>query len=79
MTNPDNDRIADPLDRAAAETEHTIAVALSVRKPTGPVANGECHNCGEDVADNLRWCDAECRNAWEQEQEADRRRNGVNG
>lgn len=68
MTNPDNDRIADPLDRAATETEYTIAVALSARKPEGPVADGACHNCGEEVPDGLRWCNAQCRDDWERDQ-----------
>lgn len=73
MTAPDNDRIADPLDRAAAETESHIAAALSVRKPEGPVANGACHNCGAPLAEGLRWCDRACCEDWEADQEMERR------
>lgn len=73
MTAPDNDRIADPLDRAAAETESMISAAVSVRKPEGPVATGECHNCGEHVGEGMRWCNAACRDDWEREQELERR------
>jgi hypothetical protein len=73
MTAPDNDRIADPLDRAAAETESFIAAATSFRKPEGPVANGACHNCGAPLAPGLRWCDRACCQDWEKDQELERR------
>lgn len=73
MTTPDNDRIADPLDRAAAETESMINAAVSFRKPEGPVANGECHNCGAGLHPGQRWCNAACRDDWEKEQEIERR------
>jgi hypothetical protein len=73
VTTPDNDRIADPLDRAAAETESMIAAAVTFRKPSGPEANGECHNCGADLVVGLRWCNAACRDDWEKEQEIERR------
>lgn len=73
MTAPDNDRIADPLDRAAAETESHIAVALSFRKPAGPAANGACHNCGAPLTEGLRWCDRACCEDWEKDREAERR------
>jgi hypothetical protein len=73
MTAPDNDRIADPLDRAAAETESFIAAAASFRKPEGPVANGTCHNCGAHLAEGLRWCGKDCMDDWEKDQELERR------
>jgi len=73
MTAPDNDRIADPLDRAAAETESFIAAAASVRKPEGPIANGTCHNCAAPLAAGLRWCDRACCQDWENDQEMARR------
>lgn len=73
MSLPDNDRIADPLDRAAAETESAVAAALTFRKPEGPVANGECHNCGAHLAAGLRWCGPECRDDWEREQKLEGR------
>lgn len=63
----ENDRIADPLDRAAAETENNLQAALTYRKPTGPLANGECHNCGAGVAEGHRWCGPACRDDWEKE------------
>jgi|GEM_PF-1079367 len=68
MSLPDNDRIADPLDRAAAETERAVEAALTFRQPEGPAADGECHNCGETVAPGLRWCNAACRDDWEKDQ-----------
>ena len=74
MSLPDNDRIADPLDRAAAETERHTAVALSFRKPVGPLADGECHNCAAPLAAGLRWCDKACCDDWERQQKLDQGR-----
>lgn len=68
MTLPDNDRIADPLDRALAETESAIAAAITFRKPEGPAPIGECHNCGTPLAAGLRWCDRACCDDWEKDQ-----------
>ena len=68
MSLPDNDRIADPLDRAAAETESAIAAALTFRKPSGPLPIGECHNCGEPLTGDQRWCDKACCDDWEKDQ-----------
>lgn len=68
MSIPDNDRIADPLDRAAAETESMITAALSFRKPTGPLPIGECHNCGAPLTGDLRWCNKACCDDWEKEE-----------
>lgn len=64
----ENDRIADPLDRAAAETDSMLQSALAYRKPSGPIANGECHNCGAPVDDDHRWCGPACRDDWEKDQ-----------
>ena len=75
MSIPDNDRIADPIDRAAAETEATLAHALTFRKPTGPLANGFCHCCGAPLALPRRWCDKDCCHDWEQEQQPSWERN----
>lgn len=42
---------------------------LSSRKTTGPEATGECLFCGEPLPDGKRWCNAECRDEWERDQE----------
>jgi hypothetical protein len=36
-----------------------------VRKPEAPATTGFCLNCGEPVADGLRWCSVECRDDWQ--------------
>jgi hypothetical protein len=30
-------------------------------------ATGDCHYCGEPVTDGRRFCDADCRDAWDYE------------
>lgn len=62
------DRIADPSDLATQQEQRFLDAALTVRKPAGPVANGECHTCGTAVGEGLRWCDSLCRDEWEGDQ-----------
>lgn len=35
----------------------------------GPEATGDCLYCGEPLAVGLRFCDADCRDGWEHEQQ----------
>lgn len=60
--------MADFADLGADREERDRALALKVRAPEGPTATGACLCCGEPLADGLRWCDAECRDAWQAEQ-----------
>lgn len=62
------DRIADPSDLATQQEQRFLDAALTVRKPAGPVANGECHTCGAEVGEGHRWCDKECLTEWEADQ-----------
>lgn len=60
----------DFADRAEIETERAEQLAAEVRKPAGPAPTGYCLYCGEPLAYRPvglqpRWCDAECRDAWE--------------
>jgi hypothetical protein len=57
----------DEGDRAAAIQQKDIDNGLKIRKAKGPVPNGICYHCGETVVDELRWCDAECRDAWQRD------------
>ena len=56
--------MADDADRADQEVERALKEVLA-RRPEGPAANGHCHYCGEPVPDGMRWCDVDCRDAWE--------------
>ena len=50
----------------AERTEQLLRdAALSQRKAVGPIATGACHYCDADVAADARFCDAECRDAFE--------------
>lgn len=59
--------MADPVDRAAALNEYMQEKQLEAARVKGPEvhATGYCLNCGEDMPDNQRWCDADCRDDWE--------------
>lgn len=60
----------DQSDRATAMEELRRRAALSVRRPSGPPAIGECYNCGERLHGDMRWCDANCREDWEKREQA---------
>lgn len=60
--------MADELDLAADREQKAREAALTLRKPPGPVACGACHFCGEPVGPGQRFCGAECRDDWQEEQ-----------
>lgn len=65
----------DELDRAQMMEEKEREAALLLRKPVlKPV--GVCWNCGEPVSGTTLFCDIDCRNDYEKEQEA-KKRNGT--
>jgi hypothetical protein len=55
----------DEADAGNAIAEVLLGARLAVRKPNGPEATGECFECGEELAGGKRWCDSDCRDAWE--------------
>lgn len=57
--------MADEADRANEQAERLLNAALNMRKPEGPDATGYCLWCGEPLTGKRRWCDAKCRDAWE--------------
>lgn len=56
--------MADILDQADDAVEMLLRASISTKKKAGPQADGTCHNCGEHIADGLRWCDTDCRDDW---------------
>lgn len=69
--------MADIADQAADRQALLERQALAMRKDTSnrPRPNGECHECGDDVDGERIFCDAECAQDWEREQERIKRRN----
>ena len=57
--------MADEMDRASEAEELFREADLSQRKPAGPAFTGFCLHCDEEVQYPRRWCDAECRDAYE--------------
>lgn len=63
-----NENYADPVDRAVVEQERLLEehLRLARDKPVERLALiGECHNCSEPLADDLRFCDVDCRDDYE--------------
>jgi len=59
--------MADIADRASGDIELITQAAMSYRRPEGPQATGYCLLCGYELHNGSRWCDADCRDRWEQE------------
>jgi hypothetical protein len=68
----------DPLDAAARLSEETVARAIDNIRNRKPelTAIGRCHYCDEDLALPALFCDAGCRDEWQREQDAKKRRGG---
>ena len=59
--------MTDNVDRANEITEQMQTWQIKAARANTSVANatGYCLNCGEDLKDDRRWCDASCRDDWE--------------
>lgn len=58
--------MSDVIDQANERAEQFLNHSIhSVKKPSVPEATGECFNCGDIILNDVRWCDADCRNDWE--------------
>ena len=64
----------DVFDRATELEEKQRDVALKMRKPT-LIPAGSCHYCDSVLRAGLLFCDTDCRDDWQHEQDA-RSRNG---
>jgi hypothetical protein len=62
----------DELDLASEREEFARTHARNVRKPEAPAATGLCLYCDEDVASPRRWCDTDCRDAWDKRSKLNR-------
>lgn len=60
---------ADPIDQATDEQlwAESRQVALIRKEADKPIPTSDsCYECGEDTIDGARWCDAHCRDLWQQ-------------
>jgi len=69
--------MGDIIDKANERAEQLNELARSQRKPTGPVPNGICHFCGEPIEHGGRFCDIDCRDDWQHEQDMKHRNGGA--
>ena len=65
-----------PVDRAEIEIERTHERNLAAaHRPPGPAFTGACLYCGTPIEIRPvgqlqpRWCNADCRDLWQQEQD----------
>lgn len=65
----------DDIDRAQARELADRELAMRQHAGHAPElpAMGICHYCGSSVAAGHRFCDADCRDGWDNEQAAMRR------
>lgn len=62
--------MSDDIDKANETAERYLSAAIANRASDGPVPCGYCHFCGERIPYDQRWCDADCRDDWQAEQDA---------
>lgn len=56
------------ITERVAEIRHKANLETSYRAEAGVIATGQCHYCNAPITERgRRWCDAECRDAWELE------------
>lgn len=61
--------MADEFDQATDREEKDREMLLNIAraKAQQPILPSEvCLYCGEDTQNGARWCDADCRDLWEQ-------------
>lgn len=52
------------MAQAAEQRERDLLLKMRNRGPQA-AATGRCLNCGEQVPEPRRWCDADCRDDWQ--------------
>lgn len=70
--------MTDIIDHASDREQMDRDRAIDAARTAQPAAkaNGHCLWCNAALAQGQRWCDAECREDWELDQEARRRHRG---
>lgn len=66
--------MTDEIDMASDRDQIARDCAIAAaRKAVAITATGNCFYCGEPVITGLRFCNADCRDGWQIEQDAKRR------
>ena len=65
----------DDIDRAQAQEEMARDIAIRAAAAGAPVlpATGACHWCDALLPAGARFCDVDCRDGWQREQDASQR------
>lgn len=68
--------MADEVDLAAEHMERELAALMASRKPQALQPTGACLFCAEPLGGMLRFCGPDCRDGFDAEEKARRRRTG---
>ena len=70
--------MTDIFDRASEreQLERDLAISSARKSALSAQATGHCLWCNTELKQGKRWCDAECREDWELEQESRKRHRG---
>lgn len=66
----------DDIDRAQEQAEKILAATIAAVPHDTLPSVGDCYNCGASVPDGHRFCDADCRDDYDQRTAARRRSKG---
>lgn len=73
--------MADEADVAGEFQEAFLASSLAAQRTKvsdSPKATGKCLFCDEPIQPKARWCDKDCMDDWQREEDAKRRNSGRN-
>jgi hypothetical protein len=59
--------MADIIDEGNQTADFFLSLALLKKQQHVIKATGECLYCSDEVEPGRRWCNAECRDHWQQE------------
>lgn len=70
--------MTDAIDKACEreQLDRDLAIQSARKGVSEAPVTGHCLWCNAELAQGKRWCDAECREDWELNQEADKRHRG---
>ncbi len=60
--------MSDPLDQARHTSDMLLQHSLAHREPEAPAACGHCLYCQTALKPPRRWCNADCRDDWQNDQ-----------
>jgi predicted nucleic acid-binding Zn ribbon protein len=70
--------MADEADIANDTAQQHLDALMQHKRDTGPEPTGRCHFCGVKTPKGHRWCDADCRDLWQEKRDHEQKYGRLN-